>query len=185
MSPEDAILGDMKQRPPTSSLEEMAAHYIEARRGRRVRGTAPRAGVAAGKILRPLARKFGVGIEQLRANWADIVGSRLAQWSEPETVQRQGASRTLVIRARGPAAAVLQAESRRVLDRVRTYTGAQGPTRIRVIQGAGRKQNTTAPQMNKQQVSSQVSEGVEQTAEARLLSALKRFDRSVKSRGGL
>jgi len=90
-----------------------------------------------------------------------------------------------VIRARGPAAAVLQAESRRVLDRVRTYTGAQGPTRIRVIQGAGRKQNTTAPQMNKQQVSSQVSEGVEQTAEARLLSALKRFDRSVKSRGGL
>ncbi len=173
----------MKRHTPPSSLENAAGRYIEARRGRRVRSAAPAAGIAAERVLKPLAKRFGVGLEQLRANWGDIVGQRLAGFCQPETLQRQGASRTLVIRARGPAAAILQAESRRILDRIRTFAGQGGPTRLRIIQGAAKRSATAAQtNVNKPKASSQVSEGVEETAEARLMSALNRFDRSVKTR---
>lgn len=148
-----------------------------------MRAAAPAAGLAAERVLRPLAKRFGVGLEQLRANWSDIVGSRLANFCQPETLQRHGSARTLVIRARGPAAAILQAESRRILERIRTYAGSGGPTRLRIVQGAARQpMKPTDPKLNNLQPSSQVSEGVEKTAEARLMSALNRFDRSIKSR---
>lgn len=173
----------MKRTPTDSSLENSAARYLEARRGRRARQAAPAAGIAAEKVLRPLTKRFGVGLEQLQANWAEIVGQRLANWCDPESIQRQGSARTLVIRARGPAAAILQAESRRLLERIATYAGSAGPTRIRVIQGRSRSAGRAkAVQITKSQASSQVSEGVEQSDEARLLSALNRFDQSVKNR---
>ena len=152
-----------------------------------MRSAAPKAGVAAEKVLKPLAKRFGVGVEQLRANWSEIVGTRLAGFCQPESLQSQGSARTLIIRARGPAAAILQAESRRILDRIRTYSGMHGPTRLRIIQGtarrpAGSKADPAGANLTNSKTSSQVSEGVEQTADARLLSALNRFDRSVKSR---
>ncbi len=173
----------MKHHPPPSSLERRAARYLEARRGRRVRAAAPAAGIAAERVLRPLSKRFGVGLDHLRANWSEIVGARLSKWSEPEALQRHGSARTLVIRARGPAAAVIQAESRRLLDRIKTYAGQQAPTRIRVIQGRARADRAPEPgTVTTPSPSSQVSEGVEQSAEARLLSALNRFDRSVKKR---
>jgi hypothetical protein len=174
----------MKRPPPKPDLEAAASAYIATRRGRRAIQPLPPVGRAAEKVLKPLARRFGVGVEQLRENWPAIVGDRLAQWSEPQTVQRSGGINTLVIRARGPAAAVLQAESRRILERVRTYSGARAPTRLRIVQGTSARPAAASALADMPPDRSQVSEGVETSPEARLLSALDRFSRSVKKREG-
>ena len=179
----------MVRKPTTSTVEAAANAYIQARRGRAAFRPAPSAGIAAEKVLRPLARRFGIGVEQLREHWPEIVGSRLAQWSSPESLQRSGGIHTLVIRARGPAGAIIQAESRRILERVGTFSGKQAPTRIRVIQASGQAPVTAASEtrqrkMTRPQSSSQVSETVETSAEARLLSALDRMSRSIKARDG-
>lgn len=183
----------MKHKPPSPEIEAAASAYIAARRGRRAIQPAPSAGRAAERILKPLARQFGVGVEQLREHWPTIVGTRLAEWSEPQTIQRSGGIHTLVIRARGPAGAVIQAEARRILERVKTYAGNQAPTRLRIVQGTSARPATAgsattsgaaAGDMNNRQGASKVSEGVETSPEARLLSALDRFSRSVKARNG-
>ena len=178
------MLLNMKQRPSSSSLEQAAGQYLAEHRGRRAIRAAPAAGRAAERILRPLAKKFGVGVDQLEHYWPEIVGQRLAQWSQPKSIQRAGGISTLVVEARGPAGAVLQAESRRILDRVATYAGAKSPTRLRVVQGRLRPEKPAENQMTAVSGTSQNSEKVETSAEARLLSALKRFDKSVKARDG-
>ena len=94
-----------------------------------------------------------------------------------------------MIRARGPAGAIIQAESRRILERVGTFSGRQAPTRIRVIQGSAQSaaagsERASRGKMTQPQSSSQVSETVETSAEARLLSALDRMSRSIKARDG-
>ncbi|WP_138511677.1 DciA family protein [Maricaulis alexandrii] len=179
----------MVRKPTSSTVEAAASAYIQARRGRAAIRPAPSAGIAAEKVLRPLARRFGVGVDQLREHWPEIVGSRLAQWSSPESLQRSGGIHTLVIRARGPAGAIIQAESRRILERVGTFSGRQAPTRIRVIQGSAQSaaagsERASRGKMTQPQSSSQVSETVETSAEARLLSALDRMSRSIKARDG-
>lgn len=179
-----AMLCDMRRRPTQSSVEQAAGQYLQEHRGRAAIRPAPRAGRAAERILRPLAKKFGVGVDQLAQYWPEIVGQRLAQWSAPKSIQRNGGISILVIEARGPAAAVLQAESRRILERVGTYSGGRSPTRLRVIQGSMRATSPGQTGVTSGQARSQNSDQVETSAEARLLSALKRFDKSVKARGG-
>jgi hypothetical protein len=185
----------MMSKPPRSTpgkkrnvgLERRAKQYLDLHRGRKAIQPAPPAGWAAARILRPLARRFGPGVEQLKAHWSEIVGTRLADWSSPETLQRQSGINVLVIRARGPAGAIIQAESRRILERVRTYAGAQAPTRIRIVQGRVHSTpNPSSPaKITKPPSASNVSEGVEQSAEARLLSALDRFGQQVKARNNI
>jgi hypothetical protein len=172
----------MKRKPPSSMLESEASRFLQRRRGRPSYRTAPPAGRAARKILQPLAKRFGLGVEQFRQNWTDIVGARLANWSEPQSVQRAGGAQILVIKARGPAAAIIQAEAKRIVERLRHYAGKQAPTRIRVVQGMMRQAEKQPTNVTPPPSTSHVSEGVEQTAEARLLSALKRFDRHVQDR---
>lgn len=172
------------RKPTSSTLDSAAAQFIAGRRGRPAIRPAPSAGRAAERVLRPLAKRFGVGVEQLREHWSEIVGPRLAEWSQPEALQRAGGITTLVIRARGPAGAVIQAESRRLLERIATYSGRQAPTRIRIVQGGAAKQAAAPTRVTSAQSESQVSERVENSPEARLLSALDRFERSVKTRNG-
>lgn len=177
----------MKRTPPPHGsappdLEAAASAYIAGRRGRRAIQPLPPVGRAAEKLLKPLAQRFGAGVEQLREHWPTIVGERLAEWSEPQAIQRSGGINTLVIRARGPAGAVLQAESRRILERIRTYSGNQAPTRLRIVQGSSARQAAPAPSMKTAQPASQATARAETSPEARLLLALDRFSRSVKKR---
>jgi len=174
----------MVSKPPSSTLERQARRFLESHRGRRAIRAAPPAGRAAERILKPLARRFGVGVERLVEHWPEIVGARLAEWCLPEAISNSGGNRVLVIRARGPAAAVLQAESRRILERVRMFAGERSPTRLRVLQGVTRAPLPAAQTMTKPPSASQVSEKVEENLEVRLLSALDRFGNSVKSRNG-
>lgn len=165
-------------KPPRrpQSLESAAARYLSERRGRPAFSGAPSAGRAAGKILKPLSEKFGPGAEALARHWPEIVGETLAQWCAPDSI-RGG---TLYVTARGPAAAVIEAESRRILQRVASFAGRSAPVRIRIRQG--RPQKSTPPAASRSQNSETVREGVETDPEARLNSALEKFGRGVRTR---
>lgn len=100
-------------------------------RGRPAIQPAPPAGRALANVLRPLARAFGPGVSELDEHWEAIVGEALARWSSPEKLQ----AGTLTVRARGPAAALIEAQSGVILERVAQYAG-KAPKRLRIVQGS-------------------------------------------------
>lgn len=164
-------------RRPTS-LETLAARYLNERRGKAAYRGAPPAGQAAAKILKPLSLKFGPGTNRLAEHWSEIVGDRLAGWSAPDVI-RGG---TLYIIAKGPAGTLIEADAPRILERLRTLSGPSAPARLRVKQGNPRKTGTGSHTIMDREVKKDMSEGVEIDPDARLSSALKRFERANERR---
>jgi len=111
-----------------AALEE----WTRSHRGKPAIGHAPSVARATAAVLKPLAKKFGPGVAELDAHWREIVGEALARWCRPEKMQG-GAGTTLVISARGPAAALIEADANRILDRVAQYAGKR-PARLKVVQ---------------------------------------------------
>jgi len=132
------------------SLKNRAARgntlaYLQKHRGKPQYRHAPQAGRAANKILRPLARKFGPGVGSLRSHWPEIVGDKWASLSKPTAVRGSLGAKTLHIEAKGPAAALMQADSGRLLDRVNQFLGAGAIAKIMVKQGRIRVQPKPTP----------------------------------------
>tara|TARA_R110002073_G_scaffold29006_1_gene91548 strand:+ start:2369 stop:2884 length:516 start_codon:yes stop_codon:yes gene_type:complete len=164
-------------RPPRSStLESAAARYLNGRRGRAAFSGPPAIGRAAGKVIKPLSARFGPGIDSLSENWTEIVGERLAAWSAPEAVR----GNVLFITAKGPAAAIIEAEAARILERVGNFAGQRAPTRIQVRQGTLRKMDKRTP--ISREIKPDLHKKLETKGADRLSSALERFDRAVRGK---
>ncbi|SJZ71037.1 DUF721 domain-containing protein [Consotaella salsifontis] len=93
-------------------------------------------------ILDPvLARKAGMS-STLAAAWADIAGSRLAETTRPERLlwpPRRDADdpfrpATLVVACEGPAALLLQHQTREMIARVNALFGYGAVDRIKIVQ---------------------------------------------------
>ncbi len=109
--------------------------YLEKNRGRRQYRPAPSAAKAVNRVLRPLSRKFGPGINGLQMHWPDIIGARWAVLSKPISLRGAKDGKTLTIEAKGPASAMIQAQTTQLLDKVNQYLGQGRVTRIVVRQG--------------------------------------------------
>ncbi len=112
-----------------------AMNYLEKNRGRPQYRPPPSAAKAVNRVLRPLSRKFGPGIGGLRTNWPDIIGVRWAALSKPVAMRGAKGAKTLTIEAKGPAAAMIQAQSAQLLDKINQFLGASTITKITVRQG--------------------------------------------------
>ncbi|GGB78906.1 hypothetical protein GCM10007417_18550 [Glycocaulis alkaliphilus] len=140
----------------------------------------PPAGRALAKVLRPLSRAFGPGASELEEHWEAIVGEALARWTSPEKLQ----SGTLTVRARGPAAALIEAQSGVILERVAQYAG-RAPKRLRIVQGS-----LAAPAGPVRRAASRVIKRAEPLPEPpadpaeRLAAALADFEAAVREREG-
>ena len=138
----------------TKSLKERVARgntlaYLQKHRGSPQYRHAPQAGRATNKILRPLSRKFGPGVSSLRSHWAEVIGERWAALSKPTAVRGSLGAKTLHIEAKGPAAAMLQADSANILAKVNQFLGAGAITKIMVKQGRIRiKSKPPQPEIN-------------------------------------
>ncbi|MEE2525278.1 DUF721 domain-containing protein [Hyphobacterium sp. HN65] len=165
-------------RSKDTSLETLAARYLRDRRGRAAIKGAPPAGRAAAKVLKPLSDKFGPSTDRLAENWKDIVGERLADWTAPEAI-RGG---VLYVIARGPAGTLIEADAPRILERIKPLAGRSAPTRLRVRQGEPRKLTGAGHTQSNREVPSNVQEKVEIDPDARLSSALNRFERARERR---
>jgi hypothetical protein len=119
-----------RDEPERAALEA----WTQTHRGRPPIPPAPSVARATAAVLKPLAKKFGPGVADLDTHWREIVGDALARWCRPEKIQGGAAGRTLIISARGPAAALIEAQAGRILDRVAEYSG-QRPARLKVVQG--------------------------------------------------
>ncbi|MEO1040055.1 MAG: DciA family protein [Pseudomonadota bacterium] len=151
------------------------------------RGRAPRAGArpvadAVAKVVRPMAKRFGPGVSELSERWVEIVGAPLAAWSQPERYQSGAGGTALVVRAKGPAAALIEAQSAQILDRVAAYSG-KPVRRLRIVQGA--LKGMTSPARARPQrivkTTGQAPQSVEASPQARLEQTLERWRRDIVS----
>ncbi len=151
--------------------------YLQKHRGKPQYRHAPSASRAANKILRPLSRKFGPGVSSLRTQWAEIIGERWAVLSKPTAVRGTKGAKILYIDAKGPAAAMLQADSANILNKVNQFLGAGAIHKIIVKQGRIHV-NTTKPVSNEATKPKPNQSETEQS----LKSALDKLGKSIKSR---
>lgn len=115
----------------TSRDEADASAWISEHRGRAAIKPPPNVDRAMSALIKPLSKKFsGPTRHELDAQWAEIVGPQLARLTRPEKYQ----AGALVVRAQGPAATLVEAQSAQILARVATYSGKK-PTKLKIIQG--------------------------------------------------
>lgn len=167
----------MTRAPRSSTVESAAARYLAERRGRAAFRGAPSVARAAAKILKPLANRFGPGVDTLSEHWADIVGEKVAAWSAPEAI-RGG---VLHIIAKGPAAAIVEAQAPRILERVANFAGDRAPNRLRVRQGTPHT-STQHRKPVEREITGKMHETLVTPGADRLSSALDRFDRAVRNK---
>ena len=112
--------------------------WLEQKRGKPQYRPAPMAGVAMGKVLRPLSKKFGgkagASAAALSKHWPQIVGTRWAKISNPLKFTGGRDGRTLVITAPGAAATLIMSASGAIIERLNGHLGENYVSRIRVIQ---------------------------------------------------
>ncbi len=155
--------------------------YLQKNRGKPQYRHAPSASRATNKVLRPLSRKFGPGVNSLRAHWPEIIGQKWAALSKPTAVRGSIGAKTLQIEAKGPAAAMLQADSNQIRDKVNQFLGADTISKIVVKQGRiqiNTKKNAETSMDNQHSVSKMVQTDKNET----LKSALDRLGQNIKSR---
>ena len=119
--------------------------WMETQRAKPQYRTAPTAGMAVSKVMRPLSKKYGGGSSALALGriWPGIVGQRWSKISSPVrfTFGRNG--RTLVISAPGSAAALIMAASGPIIDRLNTHLGPDHVKAIKLVQTKMRTDGTT------------------------------------------
>ena len=160
--------------------------WAESHRGRRVAPPAHSVGEACAKVVRPLAKRFGPGVSELDAHWREIVGEPLAAWSSPERYMGGSGGPTLVVRARGPAAALVEAQSARILERVAAYAG-RPVKRLKIVQGPIEPAGAPVRRKPGQRIvktKGAAPETVETDPRARLETILNRWRASFGTRGG-
>ena len=117
-----------------SGSEEDAWAWAQNHRARPAAKAPPSIGRAAVKIVRPLEKQLSPAMAELEANWAEIVGDALAQYTRPEKYHSGAGGLTLRIRAKGPAAALAEAQAPRILERAARYSGKQA-AKLKIVQG--------------------------------------------------
>jgi hypothetical protein len=93
------------------------------------------------ELTRAAFARYGFAYADLIAQWPEIAGERVAQWSEPERIRwpRQSAGEqkmggTLIIRAIPGRGLDLQHEAPRILERINAFHGYAAIAQIKIIQ---------------------------------------------------
>ena len=120
-----------KQKPPTVN----EAARLMSRTARSPIRSISRPSRAIRNILKPMGKKFGPGLSQLKQNWLQIVGPRLADICSPQKLTGIKGSQTLTLIAKGSSAMLIQAQSTQLLEKINLITGRGTVKSIRIIQG--------------------------------------------------
>jgi hypothetical protein len=130
-------LADAEQRQALDLLSRM--------RARPAIGPPPRAGTVAGQLTMLAQSSRGGSLFAIRTHWTEIVGDALARLSQPTRIARDKAGATLVLQVEGAAAPMIQHKAAQILERVRLVAGAGAPARLRIVQGAVRRNSARTP----------------------------------------
>lgn len=175
-------------RPPRNTGAQ-ADYRLGAARGRPPIQPLPRAGAFAGKVLRPIAKRFGPTLAELTERWPEIAGERLARMARPMRLTQGRDGGILTLLARGPAATLIQAESSRIIERANFYCGGKVVARLKIQQGPlhdaaapGRPAPRPAPQGLTPSEADSVARHAAGARSPALRTALERLGRAVLSR---
>lgn len=132
------------RRSLPSSAEALA--ILAARRPRPAPRPPRHAARGLGSAMKKLEEKFGgVGPDDLKGRWKEIVGEALAGRSEPvKLIKSRTGGATLELRVAGPVAALVQHQAPLILDRLNLYLGPGAVARLRIVQGPLSKPPTAA-----------------------------------------
>ena len=151
-------------------------------------------------LTRKAFEKYGFSSAALLTDWAAIVGSDLASYTQPERLKwsrhvqpygevergaegRPGA--TLVLRVDGPRAIELHYKSRHILERVNAYFGYRAVTEMRFVQAPieERRLQTTPFPPAAASVRPSPSRDLDAVSDHALRSALARLQANVSAEG--
>jgi hypothetical protein len=118
------------------------------------------------ELTRAAFARFGFAYADLIAQWPEIAGASIAQWSEPERIRWPRASAgdrkqggTLVIRTVPGRGLDLQHEAPRILERINAFYGYGAIAQIKIVQGPLQRRNRPAPPVLK--LDDNTAEGLE------------------------
>jgi hypothetical protein len=126
-----AVRDALAERP---DLEARALAALEARRGKAQFRGPPKAGALAAKIIKPLIPPGAASLTDLKRQWSEIVGEKLAQVTAPDKLTRGADGLVLTLLVAGSAAPFIQHQTPLILERLR-LAGA-GVTGLTMKQGA-------------------------------------------------
>ncbi len=161
------------------------ARWLETQRGRPQYRPTPSVNRAVSKVMRPLSKKFGGGLAALEPHWDDIIGSKFAKISRPVAFKGSAKGRQLIIRAPGPAGALIMAAQSQILDRINGFMGPGHVKSIRVIQS--RMQAGDTPQAPRKKpltpsIKRELQSGLDHIEDPDLKAALSKLGESVYGR---
>ncbi len=171
----------IKKKPLSREQRARILNYLERHRGQQQYRHAPSAAWSTNKILRPLTKKFGPGKSALQSHWPQIIGEKWAQLSRPLSIRTSKEGKTLIIEAKGPASALIQANSGQLLGKINQFMGANAITKIKVVQGRIKMPHTKTEDIKPQQVD-QLHSLLEDTTENRLKRALSLLGTKIHNR---
>ncbi|RKQ70977.1 hypothetical protein DES40_0284 [Litorimonas taeanensis] len=158
-------------------------HWLEHQRAKPQYRTAPSAGYAVSKVLRPLSKKHGGGSSALALGriWPEIVGERWSKISTPVRFTYGRHGRTLVISAPGAAAALIMAASGPIIDRLNTHLG---PDHVKAIKMVQTKMRTDGAKIQQQRglrptEAAALKDGLDKIESQALKTALEKLGRGV------
>ncbi|MEP1230635.1 MAG: DciA family protein [Litorimonas sp.] len=162
--------------------KQVLGRWLDTQRGKPQYRPLPTAGMAASRVMRPLAKKHGNGRSamSLEPVWQQIMGPRWSKISTPVRYTGGKDGRTLIISAPGPAAALIMAASTPIIDRLNAHLGTGHIKRIRVIQSKMRAaQHKTARAGLSPRKTAKLQERLSHLPDDTLKQALEKLGRGV------
>lgn len=101
------------------------------------------------KIASPILRHRGFSDANILKDWRSVVGEKWSEWAVPERIYLANAKRkdgVLHIRVYGSAAVMIKHIEPVIIERVNSYLGFKGVSKLRIIQDSSiRVQETKQP----------------------------------------
>ena len=112
----DAVRAAAAESP---DLEARAAALLEARRGRATIKAPPKAGAVAAGILKPLIPPGQKSLADIKRQWEEIVGDKIARLTAPDKLTKGPDGLVLTLLVAGSAAPFVQHQTPLILERLR------------------------------------------------------------------
>jgi hypothetical protein len=139
------------------------------------------------KTLGDAFAKQGFASTELVTRWTDIVGTEIADYSQPERIQwprpiagRPAEPGTLVLRVEGPTAVEIQHLSGIILERVNRFFGWQAVGSLRLRQAPLTRKPRADQPCPGIEATARVAAGLTAIADDKLRDALARLGAAVK-----
>ncbi|WP_418152586.1 DUF721 domain-containing protein [Litorimonas sp. RW-G-Af-16] len=156
--------------------------YLESKRAKPQFRPAPTAGMAVNRVMRPLSKGRGGGSSALALGkvWPDIMGPRWSKISSPVRFVGSKDGHTLIISAPGPAAALIMAASRPIIERLNAHLGEGHVTKLRVVQSKMTATQSAVPKRGlSPREAEQLQDSLSQVKQSGLKQALEKLGRGV------